>query len=479
MTFSLDFRAHSEVGLVRKNNQDSGFASPTMLVVADGMGGAAAGDLASTVAINEVEQIDIEATGEELLTTLAGAVARANDTIADLVARDHSLDGMGTTVCGAMFDGRQLGLVHIGDSRGYLFRDGSLVRLTHDHSWVQSLIDEGRITEEEAAIHPHRSLVLKVLNGHPTHSPDTELIEVHEGDRVLFCSDGLCGFTTDDTIAEILAEDDLDVVMADLVQAAHLGGGADNITIVLADVVPHDEALGARTPVVLGAAASTTVPDLDELAAAVDLGDDEAVAAADESPVVPKAPVPVAAHTDDEQARYQPTLRRRRRWVPVLLALVLALVTGSSLYGGWAWAKTQYYVGENDGHVAIYNGIEGSVLGRPLATVVETTDIEVAGLPRVYRQQVSDTIKTSTLDAARSTVQRLQTMAGTCPNDASPSPRPSGSAVPSGSATGTTSPSPGTSPSGSGLPSGGSTGSGSPSASFTGSAAPAPPEGEC
>ena len=188
MTFSLNTRSHSEIGLVRKNNQDSGYVSATMLAVADGMGGAAAGDLASTVAIDHISAADAHREGEDMLTTLAGAVAAANDDLADLVAWDASLDGMGTTFCGAMFSGTQLGLVHIGDSRAYLLRNGQLSRLTHDHSWVQSLIDEGRITPQEAAVHPHRSLLLKVLNGQAQHSPDASLVDVRQGDRLLFLS---------------------------------------------------------------------------------------------------------------------------------------------------------------------------------------------------------------------------------------------------------------------------------------------------
>lgn len=140
---SLDYRAHSETGPVRRNNQDSAYVSPTMLVVADGMGGAAAGDLASSVAIAELKRSDAPRPPDEMLEVLAGAMNRANDRLADLIAWDHQLDGMGTTVCGAMYGQGVLQMVHIGDSRAYLLRDGDLARLTHDDSWVQSLVDDG------------------------------------------------------------------------------------------------------------------------------------------------------------------------------------------------------------------------------------------------------------------------------------------------------------------------------------------------
>ena len=153
MTLQLKYVTHSEIGLIRKNNQDSGFASPHLLVDG-GMGGAAAGDLASAVAIDTIRKIEAPTTGQEMLEVLAGAIHHANDKIAELVESDLSLEGMGTTLTGAMFDGTQLGLAHIGDSRAYLYRDGHLERLTHDHTWVQSLVDDGKISEDEAAMHP-------------------------------------------------------------------------------------------------------------------------------------------------------------------------------------------------------------------------------------------------------------------------------------------------------------------------------------
>src|SRR4030095_941299 len=204
MTLQLSYVAYSDIGLIRKNNQDSGFASPHLLVVADGMGGAAAGDLASAVAINTIRTIDAPTDGKQMLEVLAHAIHDANTKIAELIESDISLEGMGTTVTGAMFDGVELGLAHIGDSRAYLFRDGRLERLTHDHTWVQSLIDDGKISETEAAIHPHRSLLLKVLNGQPTNDPDLTTVPVQAGDRLMFCSDGVCGLIDDDVIEAAL-----------------------------------------------------------------------------------------------------------------------------------------------------------------------------------------------------------------------------------------------------------------------------------
>src|SRR5215207_3578464 len=257
MTLQLSYVAHSEIGLIRKNNQDSGYASPHLLIVADGMGGAAAGDLASAVAIDTIRKIDSPTAGEDMLEVLALAIHQANDKIADLVDSDLSLEGMGTTVTGAMFDGSNLGLAHIGDSRAYLYRDGHLERLTHDHTWVQSLVDDGKISEAEAANHPHRSLLLKVLNGQPANDPDLRLIPVAAGDRLMFCSDGVCGLVDDDEIEAALRLPTLEAALERLVSEALAEGGIDNITVIVADVVADD---GTDAQVILGAAGERDIP---------------------------------------------------------------------------------------------------------------------------------------------------------------------------------------------------------------------------
>ena len=257
MTLLLRYVAHSEIGLIRKNNQDSGFASPHLIVVADGMGGAAAGDLASAVAIDTMRHVDQDSAGERMLEVLGRAVNAANDRIADLVDADPSLDGMGTTLTGALFDGTELGLAHIGDSRAYRLRDSVLERLTHDHSWVQSLVDDGKISEAEAANHPHRSLLLKVLNGQPANDPDLRLVPVAAGDRLMLCSDGVCGLVDDDEIEAALRLPTLEDALERLVSESLAEGGIDNITVIVADVVDAD---GTDTPVILGAAAERDIP---------------------------------------------------------------------------------------------------------------------------------------------------------------------------------------------------------------------------
>jgi protein phosphatase len=430
---------HSEIGLVRKNNQDSGFASPRLVVVADGMGGAAAGDLASAVAIDTISKIDTPAGGEGMLELLAGAIHRANDRIADLVEDDHSLEGMGTTVTGALFDGSELGLAHIGDSRAYLLRDGKLERLTRDHSWVQSLVDDGKISEEEASVHPHRSLLLRVLNGHVSSEPDLRLVPVREGDRLLLCSDGLCGLVEDGDIAATLAEPDLQIVLVRLVELAHAAGGIDNITIILADIVSQD---GTEDATVIGAAAERDVPPVGTRQADEDTvvtrRAELAAGAAAEAGVAADGSPP-GTEVEDE-ARYNPRAPHRRRWVrPVLLLVVVLLIAGAGLAAAYSWTRSQYYVGAAGDQVAIFQGISESVPGVALPSVYEVQPIAVSALPPYYQERVRATIDASSLDGARATVQELAAAAARCaqqkPTKPSQSASPTTSTKPNKSTT--------------------------------------------
>jgi PPM family protein phosphatase len=413
----LKIASHSETGLVRKNNQDSGYASPQLLVVADGMGGAAAGDLASAVAIDTIRRIDKPTSGDEMLEALAGAIHKANDRIADLVEADLALDGMGTTVTGALFDGTQFGLAHIGDSRAYLLRDDHLEQLTHDHSWVQSLIDEGKIDSDEAAMHPHRSLLLKVLNGQPANDPDLTMVPVFAGDRLLFCSDGLCGLVDDPVIEELLRTGEPADALACLVQEARAAGGIDNITIIVADVV-EGEAAAASEPVILGAAAERSIPSADTK---VRETEDTLIAGR------PAAPPP----EPEDEARYNPQPPHRRRYVRPLAGLLAALLLAAVALGtAYAWTRTQYFVGVAQEKVAIYQGLSESLPGFDLSRVYEIQPLLVVDLPQYYQERVRANIDVSSLSSARQTVSELTEAARRCAEQpgakpkASPSPTP-------------------------------------------------------
>ena len=425
MTLQLRYVAHSEIGPIRKNNQDSGFASPHLLVVADGMGGAAAGDLASAVAIETVRHVDPETSGEEMLTALGSAVGLANERIAHLVDADPSLDGMGTTLTGALFDGVELGLVHIGDSRAYRLREGHLERLTHDHSWVQSLVDDGKISESDAAIHPHRSLLLKVLNGQPANDPDLTLVPVVAGDRLMFCSDGVCGLIDDDEIEIALRLPDLEEAVEQLVSEALAEGGIDNITVIVADVVEAD---GSAAPVVLGAAGERPIPSMDGQTPEPESAEEDAEDDAVEAPAARQGTVAV-----DDESRYLPQAPGRRRLGRPLVGLLVLLLAAAAVFGGaYAWIRTQFYVGAAGERVAIYQGLADALPAIPLSRVYEIQPLALADLPPYYADEVRNTIEVPNLESAYTTVATLQAAAERCATPPpTPTPTPARTATPS------------------------------------------------
>jgi PPM family protein phosphatase len=425
MTLQLSYVAHSEIGLIRKNNQDSGYASPHLLVVADGMGGAAAGDLASAVAIDTIRKIDNPTTGEDMLEVLALAIHQANDQIAELVDSDLSLEGMGTTVTGAMFDGSSLGLAHIGDSRAYLFRDGHLERLTHDHTWVQSLVDDGKISEAEAANHPHRSLLLKVLNGQPTNDPDLAIVAVMPGDRLLLCSDGVCGLIEDDVIQAAVQLPELKDVTERLISESLHQGGIDNITVIVADVV---ESGGTDDVIVLGAASEHPNPaDSKTRVRSADEDDPEETLVTN---LADFEPTPVA-----DEERYTPQAPDQRRFRrPLIGLLVLLLVALAGLGMAYSWTRTQYFVGADQDKVAIFQGLPDGLPGLSLSRVYEVQQLAVSELPPFYQEQVKANIDVPSLDSARATVAELTEAAKTCASTqptTSPRPRPTSGSKPS------------------------------------------------
>lgn len=261
MSLSLRFAAGSHKGMIREGNEDSGYAGPRLLAIADGMGGQAAGEVASSEVISTIVALDDDVPGSDILTSLGTAVQRANDQLRMMVEEDPQLEGMGTTLTALLWTGQRLGLVHVGDSRAYLLRDGVLTQITQDHTWVQRLVDEGRITEEEATTHPQRSLLMRALGSGDHVEPDLSIREVRAGDRYLICSDGLSGVVSHQTMEDTLASyQGPQETVQQLIELALRGGGPDNITVIVADVLDIDggDTLAGQlsdTPVVVGAVA--------------------------------------------------------------------------------------------------------------------------------------------------------------------------------------------------------------------------------
>lgn len=435
MSLSLRFAAGSHKGMIREGNEDSGYAGPRLLAIADGMGGQAAGEVASSEVISTIVSLDDDIPGSDILTSLGSAVQRANDQLLQMVQEDPQLEGMGTTLTALLWTGQRLGLVHVGDSRAYLLRDGVLTQITQDHTWVQRLVDEGRITEEEATTHPQRSLLMRALGSGERVEPDLSIREVRVGDRYLICSDGLSGVvshqTLEDTLAGYQAPHE---TVQELIQLALRGGGPDNITCIVADVLDTDDGdtLAGHlndTPVVVGAVADTQLPLSDARHLQTPAGRAAELGRAPQQPgpagafgppgsggPVPAGGAPLGTFGEQQEGDAGKP-RKNRRWVKrsVIGVVVLAVVAGGGLYGVYAWAQTQYYVGARGDHVAVYQGIDQKLAWINLSKLhKDRSDIELKYLPAYQRDQVRDTIALSSLGQANDKADELARQAAVC-----------------------------------------------------------------
>lgn len=404
----LRYAARSDIGLVRQGNEDSGYAGAHMLVVADGMGGHAAGELASSTTIAAFAELDRQPPGESVLTTMADAVDSSHEELTRIIAESPDFSGMGTTVTALSWEGDRVAIAHVGDSRAYLLRDGALQQLTKDHTFVQTLVDAGRITPEEAAVHDKRNLLIKALDGVHSVEPDLSIREVKSGDRFLLCSDGLSGVLTPDEIQTILSTGDPTGCVTALVERSLEAGAPDNVTVVVADLTTDPDAAthgdeSYRMPVVVGAAAE--LRNRDRLPG-IDFPQD---AARDPD----RADAPASEPETDAEVP-TPTGKRKRRLtgLVVSLSVVAALLLG--VVGFWFWASNQYYVGAIDGKVGIYQGIPEGFGPNGFSKGIQTSGTPVETLPIYSQEQISQTIPASNLDAARNIVTQLEAQAKQC-----------------------------------------------------------------
>jgi protein phosphatase len=414
------------------------------------MGGHAAGEVASKVVIAALAPLDDDEPGEDLLGKLREATNAGNGAIAELVASDPELDGMGTTLTAILFAGTRIGLVHIGDSRAYLQRNGQFAQITHDDTFVQSLIDEGRITEDEAATHPQRSLLLKALTGHEV-EPNLTIREARAGDRYLLCSDGLSGVVSHETLAETIRIPDAQACADRMIELALKGGGPDNVTVIVADVVDID--FGEDAPIVGGAAGNGQ-----------DQGQPGDSPAARASAITGPREIPKPIQQPMEPPPDPKAKRRKRFRVFAIVFVVLVLLAGGGA-ATWIVVNKQYFVGEaDDGEIAIFQGVRGSVFGISLNRQVQgSCDPKITTCEKFYvedlKQLGRETVREGTesfdsVPAARQFIRDLRTKyplpmcdsldettppAGQQPTTTTGTPT-SGTPTPSTGATGTTGP---------------------------------------
>jgi protein phosphatase len=403
--------AISHVGKIRSNNQDSGYAGRDLFVVADGMGGHAGGDVASAIAVTRIREADREySTAAEAEFALQSALIAANSLLAETVFEHSELTGMGTTVSAMVRVGDQMAFAHIGDSRIYLFRDGELKQVSTDHTFVQRLVDSGRITEEEAMVHPRRSVLMRVL-GDVDASPeiDTWTLDTRPGDRWLICSDGLSGVVKhDDMLAALAAKDGPRQVAEKLVKQSLDAGAPDNVTAVVLDIADTSRGDVMKEPVTVGSAASPlqfgTEPKPTTRAARL--------------PALrlhPIRPATGPTHFEPQSEDYLDELieedarrvrRRRLTWTISLILLVVAIVL--AVFFGYQWTQSRYYVGESaDGKVAIYQGVQQGIGPLGLSHMYQESNVSVDDLPAYDKQQVEQTINADDLQAAKTIVEQL------------------------------------------------------------------------
>ncbi|AWH90866.1 PP2C family protein-serine/threonine phosphatase [Dietzia lutea] len=387
MTPALVYTARSHLGMVRDNNEDSAYAGPRLLALADGMGGHAAGEIASQFVVAALARLDEDEPGQNLTAALTRALTVGNEAIAAHVEAHPETEGMGCTATALLFDGRRMGLIHVGDSRAYLLRDGTLSQITKDDTFVQSLVDRGELSADEAHSHPRRSLILKALTGEPV-EPTAVIREARVGDRYLLCSDGLSDPVSTETIAETLATGTVEEAADRLVQLALRSGGPDNITVVLADVLdsPRDAPV---VPVVVGAASGDEPGQIDPAA------DPYSDTAAGKAAAFSRAQVASrggevggsgagrgadgSGPRGDDDDEGDPAPPRGSRWrfalsVVGVLAVLAGIVGVSALL-----VRSNYFVTEEDNQVVVKRGISGEVFGISLASVSQVACLAADG----------------------------------------------------------------------------------------------------
>ena len=497
----MRYAARSDVGRVRAKNDDSAYVGRHLAVVADGMGGHAGGDVASAATVLDMIHLDKDDYEGDAGTVLADEIQTANSLLSELVHMNPKLAGMGTTVTALLLAEGKLHFAHIGDSRAYRLRNGKFEQVSVDHTFVQRLIDEGRLRPEEAETHPHKNVLMRVL-GDVDASPELDLatLEVEPGERWLLCSDGLnyvAGHVVERTVRE---NPDLRECAELLVDLTLEAGAPDNVTVVMLEIAEQttDDVRTAAVEIVPAASTSTVSavvsesaarlagstfgaaktseeqPDPDDAGAAVDQPADGAAekgepvtstdphlgehlsaevlredlasrphelvgaaATAAETGSIPtiagrtlaRRAATVLTHKAEqarEEADDDRAARPPRRWVTVAIAAAIIALLTLGLWLGYAWTQTRYYIGEQDQHVAIFNGVSQRLGPIQLSTLETVTDIRMSDLPEFSQQRVRQTVPARDLYDAQRIVKNLERTGTTAPADecitASPTP---------------------------------------------------------
>jgi len=400
----------SDKGKVRSSNQDSGYSGVNLFVVADGMGGHAGGDIASAIATQHVAKVDdVYEDGDLAIGALLNAMREANEKLTETVSKFGYLAGMGTTMDAVLVTENLANIAHIGDSRVYLLRDNVMTQITKDHTFVQKLVDSGKITEEEALYHPRRNVLMRVL-GDASEEPEFDIhqLELQIGDRLLLCSDGLCSYVPGQIIEENLRVNNLDEAIELLIDEAKEYGAPDNVTVLLLEVRESTEANESTQGITwLGSAANEVVIKSNSAGRILEIF----------SPVRWLEAFRDSASKEEFFSEKDPALAkaisefggRVRNWKRRGLALfiTLALLSGATVWGIYSYTQTRYYLGVQNGNVAIYQGIKESFAGFGFSHLYEQSNVEVSGLPTFQQELLTRTISADSLADAKAKLKQI------------------------------------------------------------------------
>ena len=339
------FGSRTDIGCLRDHNEDSLVVTPPLFAVADGMGGHAAGEVASEIAVRVLSELAPEHPDGE---ALGRAIEEANRAVIQAAREGRGRQGMGTTMTAAMLEGERLVIAQVGDSRAYLLHQGKLQQLTRDHSLMADMIEAGQLTPEEARTHPQRSVITRALGSDAHLHPDIYEINVETGDRLLICSDGLSGMIFDDQIENTLRRvQDPQRCASQLVNEAIAAGGHDNVTVIVADVTGYAE------------------------------------------------------------VRRKKLARKTKLSIALVLVLFAAIVAGAA-WGTQTYLNTAAYLANDNGKVAVYRGGPGSVLGLSFSHLERTTDVTVADLQPGVANRLNEGIRVDDMEAADALVKEYE-----------------------------------------------------------------------
>jgi serine/threonine protein phosphatase PrpC len=402
--------AASDVGKIRSSNQDSGYAGVNMFFVADGMGGHAGGDIASAITAQHVALADEPAeSADQAEQRLIDFIWQANEKLGVSVAEHPDLAGMGTTFSGILVHGTKVSIGHIGDSRVYLARDGVVKQITSDHTFVQRLVDTGRITEEEALIHPRRSVLMRVL-GDVEQFPeiDVETFETKPGDRWMVCTDGLAGVVPDGIMHRIMLSKSSVKEATDLLVGEALEFGApDNVTVVLVDIVDAKEDVPASTKTFVGSAASEVVIDERKGRRILRILNPMTLIEMLSKPEDPASFAPESEELLEKILKDTKGRIRNRRLRQIATYLLVIGVASYGLYLGYEYTQTRFFVGVNDGVVVIYKGIKEELGPFKFSSVYELSNITIDSLTDFQREALERSIDAENIEDARRILDQL------------------------------------------------------------------------